>query len=70
MSPEQLAVAGMFTLYTGGVGTIMKVLWTENRRLTSKLDDSNSASRDLITVVVKLLEGGGVTVIPTPPERR
>ena len=60
----------MFTLYTGGVGTILKILWTENRRLTAKIDDSNDASRELITVIVKLLEGGGITVIPTPPKRR
>lgn len=44
MTPEQLAIAGMFSLYTGGVATVVKILWNENRRLTAKIDEDTSWS--------------------------
>ncbi len=64
MTSMELAISALFTIYTGGVATVIKALWAENRRLTAKLDDSNESSRELITVLVKVLEGGGVKVVP------
>ena len=61
MTPEQLAIAGLFSALSGIVGGVIRYLIAENRRLREALDASNKASADLIAVQAKMLREHGVT---------
>ncbi len=45
-------------------------LHRRNERLERKIDESNEASRDLIRIQARMLEGQGVQVIPVSKEGR
>lgn len=68
LTPEYAAIVFLFTALYGFGGLVMKALWTENKELKQKLNESNEASRDLIALQAQLLRGRGVKVIETPPE--
>ncbi len=44
-------------------------LHRRNERLELKLDESNDASRDLIRIQARMLEGQGVQIVPTSERR-
>ncbi len=63
MTPEQLAIAALWAALQTVVGLVVRALYAENRELKEKLDDSNEASRDLIAIQAKMLQGQGVSII-------
>ncbi len=44
-------------------------LHRRNEKLELKLDESNEASRDLIRIQARMLEGQGVQIVPTSERR-
>jgi len=44
-------------------------LHRRNEKLEQKLDESNEASRDLIRIQARMLEGRGVEIASTPERR-
>ncbi len=44
-------------------------LHRRNERLERKIDESNEASRDLIRIQARMLEGQGVQIVPTSERR-
>jgi hypothetical protein len=65
MTPEQLAIAGLFATLSGVVGAVLRELWADNKRLRKALDTANQASADLIRIQANMLRKHGIT----PPER-
>lgn len=65
MSPEQLAIAGLFAVLQGFATVVITTLWNENKELRRQLNDSNKTSRDLIQAVVTWFERNGIQVVPT-----
>lgn len=65
MTPEQLAIAALFSALQGGWIAIVKYLMDEVTRLREKLDEANKASADLISVQNRMLKEHGMT----PPEK-
>jgi hypothetical protein len=65
MTPEQLAIAALFSALQGGWIAIVKYLMDEVTRLREKLDEANKASADLISVQNRMLKERGMT----PPEK-
>ena len=61
MTPEQLAIAALFSLWQGGTVAVIKTLWDENKRLRDALDVSNKASADLIAIQARMLRDHGIT---------
>ena len=64
MTPEQLAIAALFTIWQTGTVAVIKILWDEVRRLRDALDVSNRASGDLISIQARMLRDHGIT----PPD--
>lgn len=64
MTPEQLAIAALFSLWQTGTIAVIKYLHGENKRLRQALDTSNQASADLIFVQARMLRDHGIT----PPD--
>ncbi len=69
MTPEQLAIAGLFSALTSFAGVVIRLLWARIQALEVKLDESNEASRDLIRIQAQMLEGQGVQIVPTSERR-
>lgn len=65
MTPEQLAIAALFSALQGGWIAIVKYLMDEVTRLREKLDEANKASADLISVQNRMLKERGMT----PPDK-
>lgn len=65
MTPEQLAIAALFSALQVGWGAIVKYLLDDNKRLRKALDTSNQASVDLIAIQARMLRDHGIT----PPEK-
>lgn len=65
MTPEQLAIAALFSALQGGWIAIVKYLMDEVTRLREKLDEANKASADLISVQNRMLKEHGMT----PPDK-
>ena len=65
MTPEQLAIAALFSALQGGWIAIVKYLMDEETRLREKLDEANKASADLISVQNRMLKERGMT----PPDK-
>mgnify|MGYP001347509947 CR=1 FL=1 len=66
MTPEQMAIAGLFSALSGIVGAVIRYLHAENKRLREALDTANKASNDLIAIQARMLRDHGIT----PPERK
>lgn len=67
MTPEQLAIAALFSALQLGWAAIVKYLRDENKELKKALDTSNQASVDLIAIQARMLRDHGIT--PPDPER-
>lgn len=66
MTPEQMAIAALFSLWQTGTLAVIKYLHDDNKRLREALDVSNKASTDLIAVQARMLRDHGIT----PPDER
>ena len=68
MSPEYLAIAGLFSALQGVTALIIKMQQDRIGKLETQLDDSNKASRDLIALQAEMLRSKGVQIIAAPRE--
>jgi hypothetical protein len=70
MTPEQLAIAGLFAVLQTLAGAVIRALWTENKDLKNENKELNEASRNLIAIQAQALKDKGVQIVATLPEGR
>jgi 2-hydroxychromene-2-carboxylate isomerase len=68
MTPEQLAIAGLFAVLQGFAGAVIRALWNENKELKDENKALNQASRDLIAIQAQALKDRGVSIVSKPPD--
>ena len=62
MTPEQLAIAALFSALQGGWIAIVKYLVDEVTRLREQLHAANKASADLIAIQNRMLKQVGLPI--------